>query len=601
MPTVSPDRADGAISSSGRIGICSTRDGKHSGDVNSRTDTIASSKAGTDIDSAHAAPPPACLTLSDTFDRRRSLPPSPLIAASWRRALAAYPDRKAADLILDIIEHGADIGYVGDRRGRLHCRNLPSAREHPEAITKDIDEEVAAGRIAGPFRHPPVPNLVISPLGCVPKRGSSKFRRIHHLSWPRGSSINDFITKLDCRYASFDHALSMVRRLGPGCFLVKVDIKSAFRCIPVRPEDWPLLGMSWQGHFFLDMCLPFGLRSSPGIWERFSTAFEWILRHCGPSTVAEVVHYVDDYLSGAATRDECMRVLTTILSRCRDLGLPVAHDKLVGPATAVPFLGVTIDTVSMQAKLDSDRLAEIKLLVSSFSTRDSCSVKELRSLIGKLCFAARVAQPGRVFISAALETLRNASGSSIIISPSLRADLAWWREFITSWNGVAVVPDAGWSSPDVIHLWTDASALGYGAVCERDWMAVPWSRELLRLAARDAAISMPFLELYALASAAATWGHRWRGRRVDFHCDSKTVVEAAQLRHTASPALSQLFRCLYLSAARNQFSVRVTHVPGLSNRLADALSRLQIDAFRALMPHAARLPTTPSPLPIPLC
>ena len=51
----------------------------------------------------------------------------------------------------------------------------------------------AAGRIAGPFSSPPFPYFNCSPLGIVPKKDPSEFCSIRHLSYPKGSSINDHI------------------------------------------------------------------------------------------------------------------------------------------------------------------------------------------------------------------------------------------------------------------------------------------------------------------------------------------------------------------------------------------------------------------------
>ena len=51
--------------------------------------------------------------------------------------------------------------------------------------------------------------------------------------------------------------------------MAKTDVKSAFRNMPVHPDDWELLGMEWRGLYFLDRVVPFGLRSAP----IFSTCF----------------------------------------------------------------------------------------------------------------------------------------------------------------------------------------------------------------------------------------------------------------------------------------------------------------------------------------
>lgn len=86
----------------------------------------------------------------------------------------------------------------------------------------------------GPFSAPPLPDLRVSPLGVVPKKDPNKFRLIHHLSFPKGSSVNDGIDREFCSvcYASLDAAVSWVRKFGKGA---KTDIEAAFRLLPVHP------------------------------------------------------------------------------------------------------------------------------------------------------------------------------------------------------------------------------------------------------------------------------------------------------------------------------------------------------------------------------
>ena len=123
--------------------------------------------------------------------------------------------------------------------------NPKSALENPVAVSAKLAKELAAGRIAGPFGVPPFPDFMISPLGLVPKKTPSEFRLIHHLSFPRGSSVNDGISRALCsvNYASTDDAIKLVKQLGPGCYMAKTDIASAFRIIPIHPCDFHLLGM----------------------------------------------------------------------------------------------------------------------------------------------------------------------------------------------------------------------------------------------------------------------------------------------------------------------------------------------------------------------
>ena len=81
--------------------------------------------------------------------------------------------------------------------------------------------------------------------------------------------------------------------LGPGTLLLKVDLKSAYRIVPVNPLDRHLLGLCWEDHAYVDQALPFGLRSAPILFTAVADAVTWALMQAG---ISFVMHYLDDYL-----------------------------------------------------------------------------------------------------------------------------------------------------------------------------------------------------------------------------------------------------------------------------------------------------------------
>ena len=113
-------------------------------------------------------------------------------------------------------------------------------------------KQVEAGRIAGPFNEQPFENMRISPFGLVVKKDNS-YRMIHHLSYPSGSSLNDFIDPSICsvQYCFLDNAIAMISSLGKGALLGKMDIKSAFKLLPVNPKDFELLGFKLNNEYFV--------------------------------------------------------------------------------------------------------------------------------------------------------------------------------------------------------------------------------------------------------------------------------------------------------------------------------------------------------------
>ena len=70
--------------------------------------------------------------------------------------------------------------------------------------------------------------------------------------------MTSLIEQCQVHYASFDKAVSMTVNVGRGAWLAKSVIRSAFRLLPVSPDDYELLGFSFEGSFYYDMCLPMG-------------------------------------------------------------------------------------------------------------------------------------------------------------------------------------------------------------------------------------------------------------------------------------------------------------------------------------------------------
>jgi hypothetical protein len=143
--------------------------------------------------------------------------------------------------------NGFRIPYTGKRQFRTSV-NLKSAQINPGVLISKIACEVAAGRVAGPFIDPPFLNLQVSPLGLVPKKEEGQYRVIHHLSFPEKSSVNDGIPDNYCTvsYQNIDTAVSLVKACGQFSYMMKVDIKNAYRIVPIHPDDFELLGFQIQ-------------------------------------------------------------------------------------------------------------------------------------------------------------------------------------------------------------------------------------------------------------------------------------------------------------------------------------------------------------------
>ena len=296
-------------------------------------------------------------------------PLTPIFVSKLEDFLADHPDPTLVSQLCTNLGVGARIGFEGQRTPRF-SKNLPTALNQPSIVTSNLEHEVSLGRAAGPFETPPFPNFQVSPIGLVPKKNSKKFRTIFHLSFPKSdsTSINASISKDDfsLQYVTIDTAIQGIKRFGHDCFLAKTDIESAFRLIPVHPDDYELLGMYWEGKYYYDKVLPFGLRSGPYLFNQLSDTIEWILQN--KCMISFVCHILDDFLimelpSELTPHDSaCQQSLTAMMLAFKILNIPVAPNKTQGPATVLEFMGIILDSVRMEARLPADKIERLYVL-----------------------------------------------------------------------------------------------------------------------------------------------------------------------------------------------------------------------------------------------
>jgi hypothetical protein len=123
---------------------------------------------------------------------------------------------------------------------------------HANIINESIQSELNKGRIKELMKLPT--QYFCSPIGLVPKKIDSLqtgWRIISDLSYPESESVNDGIPKEfgAIIYESLNTAIRLVAQADKEVIMLKRDLKSAFRHIPVNPHDYWLLIFEWEGSF----------------------------------------------------------------------------------------------------------------------------------------------------------------------------------------------------------------------------------------------------------------------------------------------------------------------------------------------------------------
>lgn len=494
--------------------------------------------------------------------------PTKLNLGEWRAHLADYPEYAE---LLDFVEFGFPLGYLGPESNYDIKYNHSSANDFSSDINKFLEKEISLGGIIGPFSDKPfTPWLHAAPFMSRPKRDSIDRRIIADLSFPQELSINAFILKNAIWGQARNHSLptvsefvEKVKEMGPGSYMSTVDISRAYKNFKSDPLDWPLLCAHWDDKYYCDITLPFGARASSLHMQTVANAIVRILNERG--VFARV--YLDDIITLSQDKDSAMKHHDQVIQVLSSLGLPIAHEKTQPPARTVQWLGICINTEDMTISIPHDKVQDTLTIVKKFHKRRSMTKRDLQSVLGRLIHVAKCVPPARLFVSRLLDALREARRKYIKISPEMRADFAWFISFCKGWNGVSLIPEP---APNKT-ITLDASLTGIGAT---DGYRAYGSQ-----VGEDHQLARNISEIEAVNVAVALHtfiDKSYIGAHVRVNCDNMASVQLLKTGKGRNKVMLEVARSIWMLQAEFGFHISYEHIRGRDNKLADALSRAHV-------------------------
>ena len=97
--------------------------------------------------------------------------------------------------------------------------------------------------------------------------------------------------------------------------------------------------------------------------------------------------------------------------------------------------------------------------------------------------------------------------------------------------------------------------------------------------------------LVPIVMACVVWGRAWKGQVVHVHSDNEAVVSVLNSGYSKDPQLMHLIRCLFFVLASWDIMLHASHIPGVLNSVADAISRDNILFLFSKVPEVSRHPT----------
>jgi hypothetical protein len=375
----------------------------------------------------------------------------------------------------------------------------------------------------------------------------------------------------------------------------KADVKGAFRNCPMHPYAQAWQATRVDDQFHIDRTMVFGNAASPRIWCTLYAAVAWIAASHG---VDNVLTYVDDNFSAEAAdqlefyapfQAHLPTTQVQLLKLWSDLGLPFEKNKQQF-GRILTVIGFEVDTtnmtISMPLQARSDLCDAILDFVQTERTQKRAGrrrkLKEFQQIAGWINWALNVYPHLRPALACLYQKMAENPNPNkrIRVNELLVRDLLWIRQRIRQSSGVFLMDSLAWDEPDAdTVIYTDASFSGLGYWCsttnEAYYADLPWPAPERTIFYYEVFVVLCAIR-YALARPQTP-------KRVLIYSDNFNTVNM----FASFSAKVEYYEILMEASDILRDSgadLRVEHISGADNLIADFLSRRNFDEVRKMFP-----------------
>jgi len=575
---------------------------------------------------ASPLPPPPQQVLLDARSRQTLLDypdqfqygPALLKEDALATALKDHPNHPWVDSILRSVKEGFWPVNSGEAP-RLpsaadRARWSPSKEEDRVVVEEQVLSDIANGWTSEGLDSP-IDGVVYSPMFVV-RRAGDKPRVVNDQS-ASGLNSNTKKEEAPTTYDTLVDLIRLLRSLGietlpSSATLWKTDVSAAFKVLLMHPH-WQLrqgiavehrqADGSWQRRYHIEWRGAFGSRATPYLWTSVMGAVQWIVQHRG---------YVDHplaYMDNAFNVDLTGRLLPHVVDGSSQLlpegqvltlrvwdevGFPYRLKKVVF-GRSLPIIGIVIDLDLLTVTLPSSSVAIFaararRFLDTSQPHGRAPPLREWQSLIGHTSWALTVLPFARPHLTPLNAKLRFGSGAPKVLA---HAGVHTNKEVIAGLQAIIraleedeplSLLDQGlteWGEKDAdVVVYTDACLEAKGGGGSGLGFCYMWNGRLFSHYSRPGVRyqKIQFAETFTVAAAIRQIlrARLPNLRRLLVRTDSAAAVYAYDGGSADNTRFLPL-RCLVLESFKllqaANVDLRVLHVSGIDNDLADELSR----------------------------
>jgi hypothetical protein len=482
-------------------------------------------------------------------------------------------------------------------------RAMPSDQRHASFIREQCLKERQKGYFSDSFGSELLPGMYSMPIHAVPKPHSSDLRMVNDHS-AGAFSLNNIIDHSQVTGFPLDN----MRHLGEMLFdvrrddndaqltLWKSDIADAYRLLPMHPLWQIKQVVTVDEQRYIDRNLCFGSSGSSGIFISFNSLVSWIAKYV--KLIPYLSGYMDDS-SGCNRKGDTLFYKPYNMSfpsdQCRllllwdELGIPhKPHKQVFG--SPLTIIGIDVDPNMMTMTLPSEakeRLTNELRLWSAKPPRNSTGSYKLKyweRLAGWFNWALNVyplLRPAlnNIYAKMAGKKIRD---QRVYINNAIREDLMWAVTHIESSRGVQLFESFSWtpSSADFV-IYCDACPDGMGF-----WYPIPKDGYYAPTPVDAPTDAIFYYEALCVLSAIINVQSKApKKSKILIYTDNTNTVDIFRSLRCL-PAYNPLLKLAVDVLIENSYSLRVLHVSGEDNTVADVLSRVQ---FSVALSHEPSL------------